>query len=102
MASSDIRELQERYEALQQGHDQMRAQLTTLTTRLDENTATTNRIEVNTAKIVNAFNAAEGAFTTLDWLAKIGTRLAWLLLPCAIAYGGWQTFKEWITSGGGR
>lgn len=36
-------------------------------------------IETNTAGMVSAFNAAQGAFTVLEWLAKAAKPILWIV-----------------------
>jgi hypothetical protein len=52
-----------------------------------------DRIEQNTAGMVAAFNAAQGAFTVLDWIAKVAKPILWIAgLGAAIAVA-WEQLK---------
>lgn len=37
-----------------------------------------DRIDTNTDDVVNAFKAAQGAFTVLDWLARAAKPILWI------------------------
>jgi hypothetical protein len=51
-----------------------------------------DHIEQNTAGMVSAFKAAEGAFTVLNWLAQIAKPILWLVGLSAVAYGAIEHF----------
>jgi hypothetical protein len=52
-----------------------------------------DRIDQNTAGMVSAFNAAQGAFTVLDWIAKVAKPILWIAgLGTAIAVA-WEQLK---------
>ncbi len=57
----------------------LRRRVAKMETDLAENTRTTKRVEANTTVIVDAFNAAEGAFKVLVFFAS----LAKVVLPIA-------------------
>jgi hypothetical protein len=46
--------------------------------RLCEVEAKVDKLQVDTASVVQAFNAAQGAFTVLEWLAKAAKPLLWI------------------------
>jgi hypothetical protein len=43
--------------------------------RLDENTATTNRVEANTRELIEAFKSWQGAVKVLDFLGRVAKPL---------------------------
>ena len=52
-----------------------------------------DRIDSNTAGMVAAFNAAQGAFTVLDWIAKVAKPILWvgaLFTAMAVAWENWK------------
>lgn len=52
-----------------------------------------DRIDQNTSGLVSAFQAAQGAFTVLEWLAKLAKPILWvggLLTAIAVA---WDNIK---------
>ena len=53
-----------------------------------------DRIDKNTEDVVKAFNAAQGAFTVLEWLARAAKPILFLggLLTAAVV--AWQNFKS--------
>jgi hypothetical protein len=51
-----------------------------------------DHIDQNTAGMVSAFKAAEGAFTVLNWLAQIAKPILWLVGLSAVAYGAIEHF----------
>lgn len=61
--------------------------------RLLQVEAKVTRIDDNTAGMVTAFKAAEGAFTVLEWLAKLAKPI--LYIGAAITAAGivWQNLR---------
>jgi len=52
-----------------------------------------DRIDSNTAGMVAAFQAAQGAFAVLDWIAKVAKPILWIAgLGTAIAVA-WEQLK---------
>lgn len=61
--------------------------------RLCEVEAKVDRIDKNTAGLVAAVQAAQGAFTVLDWLAKLAKPILWigaLLTAIAVTWDNWK------------
>lgn len=56
-------------------HDITHKEIYDRVVRLEEKV---DRIDKNTEGMVSAFNAAQGAFTVLDWLAKAAKPIIWL------------------------
>lgn len=56
-------------------HDITHKEIYDRVVRLEEKV---DRIDQNTEGMVSAFNAAQGAFTVLDWLAKAAKPILWL------------------------
>lgn len=56
--------------------------------------AKVDRVEKNTADVVKAFTAAAGAFTVLEWLAKLAKPLLWLGGLVASIGIAWQHLKD--------
>jgi hypothetical protein len=46
-----------------------------------------DNIDENTAGLVKAFQAADGAFTVLNWLAQIAKPILWVVAGAAVIYG---------------
>lgn len=46
--------------------------------RLCEVEAKVDKLQVDTASVVTAFQAAQGAFTVLEWLAKAARPILWI------------------------
>jgi hypothetical protein len=57
--------------------------------RLDDNTATTKRVENNTRAIVDAFESWQGAMKVLDFIGRMAKPLAAIVALIA----AWFTFK---------
>lgn len=58
---------------------------------LEENTASTKRIELNTAATVSAFNSIQGGMKTLEWLGKLAAALTAIGVFCG---GVWYYFTH--------
>ena len=52
-----------------------------------------DRIDANTAGMVAAFNAAQGAFTVLDWIAKVAKPILWIAGLGAAISVAWEQLK---------
>jgi hypothetical protein len=52
-----------------------------------------DRIDQNTAGMVSAFNAAQGAFTVLEWLAKAAKPILWLGGLSVAILAAWDHLK---------
>lgn len=52
-----------------------------------------DNIETNTAGMVAAFNAAQGAFTVLEWLAKLAKPLLWIGALATAVVAAWDHIK---------
>jgi hypothetical protein len=52
-----------------------------------------DRIDLNTAGMVAAFNAAQGAFTVLDWIAKIAKPILWIAGLGTVMVAAWEHWK---------
>jgi hypothetical protein len=52
-----------------------------------------DRIEQNTEGVVKAFEAAQGAFTVLEWLGKLAKPILWIGGLVAAAGIVWQNVK---------
>ena len=52
-----------------------------------------DNIEANTAGMVAAFNAAQGAFTVLEWLSKAVKPILWLLAFGAAIVAAFEHWK---------
>lgn len=52
-----------------------------------------DRVEENTAGIVKAFDAAAGAFTVLEWLAKLAKPILWIAALGTAFVATWDHFK---------
>lgn len=51
-----------------------------------------DHIDENTAGMVKAFQAAEGAFTVLNWLAQLAKPILYLTAGAAVIYGAVEHF----------
>jgi hypothetical protein len=52
-----------------------------------------DRIDKATADVVSAFNAAQGAFTVLEWLGKLAKPILWIGGLVTAAGIIWQNLK---------
>ena len=50
-------------------------------------------IDANTKDMVGAFNAAQGAFTVLEWLAKVAKPILWIVGIGATVAALWPPHK---------
>ena len=51
-------------------------------------------VEKSTREVVNAFTAAQGAFTVLEWVAKVAKPLLWIGGLVAAAGVAWSNFRS--------
>jgi hypothetical protein len=61
--------------------------------RLQVNTEATQRVEANTAELVDAFRNLKGFFSVLDYLGRLAKPMGWLLAAGAAALLFWDRFK---------
>lgn len=62
--------------------------------KLDDNTATTARVETNTTEMLEFFNSVKGAFKVLDMLGKLAKPLAYILMLIGAITAFWLTLKN--------
>lgn len=62
--------------------------------KLDENTASTARVESNTAEMLEFFNSVRGAFRVLDMLGKLAKPLAYIVMLGGALTAFWMTLKN--------
>ena len=67
-------------------HKEIYDRLVTLETKVD-------RIDANTAGMVTAFQAASGAFTVLEFIAKLAKPLLWIAGLGAVITAFWDSIK---------
>lgn len=60
--------------------------------RLVEVEKKVDHIDQNTAGLVTAFKAAEGAFTVLNWLAQLAKPILWIVGVSAVIWGAVEHF----------
>lgn len=53
-------------------------------------------IDANTKGMVAAFQAAQGAFTVLEWLAKVAKPLLWIAGVFVATATFWQSLKDHV------
>jgi hypothetical protein len=58
--------------------------------RLCEVEAKVDKLQSDTASVVSAFNAAQGAFTVLDWIAKAARPILWITGTVAAFVALWS------------
>lgn len=66
-----------------EGSDTMKA----LRAELEENTATTRRVDANTAELVELFNSFKGAFTVFDLIGRAARPVGYIAAACAALWG---------------
>jgi hypothetical protein len=59
--------------------------------RLGEVEAKVDKVQQDTANVVAAFNAAQGAFTVLEWLAKAAKPIIWVVGTVAAFTALWSS-----------
>jgi hypothetical protein len=59
--------------------------------RLCEVEAKVDKLQTNTEDVVKAFNAAQGAFTVLEWLAKAAKPILWIGATVAAFTALWSS-----------
>lgn len=98
--------LQDGYNKLNKGHQEMQLQLGVIQAEqqrvhidlkeaaegLRKNTEATNRIEKNTAGLVETFEALAGGFRVLSWIGKAA-------VPIAIIWGGIKAYTIGLFTG---
>lgn len=63
---------------------------------LAENTASTRRVENNTAELVDMFNSFKGAFKVLEMLGKAAKPMAAIASFCIAIGAMWGSFRGWF------
>lgn len=63
-----------------------------------ENTETTKKIETNTKGVVEAFEAAAGAFKVLETIGKLAKPLAWIGSIAIAITTFWNSWKASLTA----
>lgn len=53
-----------------------------------------DRIDQNTAGMVEAFRAAHGAFTVLEWIAKVAKPILWVVGSATALIAVWDHFRH--------
>ena len=71
-------------------HDITHKEIYDRVVRLEEKV---DRIDTNTAGMVAAFNAAQGAFMVLDWIAKIAKPILWIAGLGTAFIAAWEHWK---------
>ena len=71
-------------------HDITHKEIYDRVVRLEEKV---DRIDQNTAGMVSAFNAAQGAFTVLEWLARAVKPILWLGGLSVAIVAAWDSLK---------
>ena len=61
--------------------------------RLCEVESKVDKLQEDTASVVQAFHAAQGAFTVLEWLAKAAKPIIWIVGAIAALTVAWQGHK---------
>lgn len=69
-----------------------------LKTNLLDNTETTKRVEANTKGVVEAFEAAAGAFKVLETIGKLAKPLAWIGSIAIAITTFWNSWKASLTA----
>lgn len=67
-------------------HKEIHDRLVAVETKVD-------RIEKGTVNVIAAFNAAQGAFTVLEWLGKIAKPVIWIGGLVGAATVLWENFR---------
>ena len=61
--------------------------------RLCEVETKVDQLQKDTSNVVSAFNAAQGAFTVLEWIAKAARPLIWIVGTIAAVATLWTQHK---------
>ncbi|EYS89464.1 hypothetical protein CF68_32960 [Cupriavidus sp. SK-4] len=69
------------------------ARVDTIESELKLNTEATARVESNTADIVEAFQAAAGAFKALNWIGKAVRPVGYIAAAVSGIVAAWSTVK---------
>lgn len=72
-----------------EGSETMRA----LRTELEENTATTRRVDANTKELVALFESFKGAFTVFDLIGRAARPLSYIAAACGALWGLYVAIK---------
>ncbi len=83
--------VEEQIKTLQEEFKMLRDQLT-------DNTQSTKNVEANTAGVVAAFKAAEGAFKVLEIIGKLAKPLLWIGGVATVILNWGHSMKNWISS----
>lgn len=73
--------------------DELRQRMDAFETKLEANTAATNRTEQNTADLVEMFRNMQGAFGLLRGLAKIAKPVGYIAMAVGAVAGAWSAIK---------
>lgn len=69
------------------------ARVDTIEAELKRNTEATARVESNTADIVEAFQAAAGAFKALNWIGRIARPVGYVAAAVSGIVAAWSGIK---------
>lgn len=79
--------------AIQQRLEDGDKRMSELSERLEENTATTNRIAENISGMLEFLDAAQGAFKVLTWIGKLAKPISYIVGVGAGIIGIWTAIK---------
>lgn len=86
------------FELVERQIAQLQTDFGELKENLLENTETTKKIETNTKGVVEAFEAAAGAFKVLETIGKLAKPLAWIGGIAVTILTFWNSWKASITA----
>lgn len=76
------------------GH--LESQFETLSGQLADNTATTRRVESNTADLIELFQSFRGAFKVFEYIGKLAKPLGAIVALLAAIAGLWTALKTGV------
>lgn len=79
--------------------DEGDARMTRIEAELRTNTETTEMVRANTAEMVEAFKAAQGAFRVLKWIGMAAKPITYIVM---LGTAGIAFWKALLVGGGGR
>lgn len=86
------------YELVERQIAQLQTDFGELKDNLLENTETTKKVEANTKGVVEAFEAAAGAFKVLETIGKLAKPLAWIGSIAITIATFWNSWKASLTA----
>lgn len=82
----------EDFQALKDGHAELKQEVAGVKADLAENTKATKRVETNTSELMEVLAALKGAFKVLSMVGALAKPLGYIAAAVGAIGGAWYTF----------